>query len=61
MTDGHEPGAHQVTVGAVYQDEEYCCMDCGCEHFEVTFGMYDRCNSCGKWRDVKRGIKDAER
>lgn len=50
-----------MTSKTVYRDEHYCCMDCGCEFFEEVEGLYDRCNSCGKYRDIKRGVKDAKR
>ena len=43
----------------VYRDPQYCCMDCGCEWFEVTDGPRDRCNSCGSIRDNKRSEADA--
>lgn len=55
VTDG---GREQHTE-EVYQDDLYCCMDCGCGYFEVRPGPRDRCNSCGSLRDTKRGPKSS--
>jgi len=37
-----------------YQDERYCCMNCGSTVFVETEGLKDKCSSCGSIRDNKR-------